>query len=65
MSDVITTPNIADSDGFYAKLIALHDGLSDADSAALNARLVLILANQVGDRRVLDQVLDMASKPGA
>ncbi len=65
MSDVITTPNIADPDGFYAKLIALHDGLSDADSAALNARLVLILANQVGDRRVLDQVLEMASKPGA
>jgi hypothetical protein len=65
MSDVITTPNIADPDGFYAKLIALHDGLSDADSAALNARLVLILANQVGDRRVLDQVLEMASNPGA
>jgi len=65
MSDVITTPNIADPDGFYAKLIALHDGLSDADSAALNARLVLIFANQVGDRRVLDQVLEMASKPGA
>lgn len=65
MSDVITTPNIADPDGFYAKLIALHDGLSDAESAALNARLVLILANQVGDRRVLDQVLEMASKPGA
>lgn len=65
MSDVITTPNIADPDGFYAKLIALHDGLTDADSAALNARLVLILANQVGDRRVLDQVLEMASKPGA
>jgi len=65
MSDVITTPNIADPDGFYAKLIALHDGLSDADSAALNARLVLIFANQVGARRVLDQVLEMASKPGA
>ncbi|MFY0622619.1 MAG: DUF2783 domain-containing protein [Pelagimonas sp.] len=65
MSDVITTPNIADPDGFYAKLIALHDGLTDADSAALNARLVLTLANQVGDRRVLDQVLEMASKPGA
>ena len=40
-------------DDFYAALIAAHDGLSDADSQRLNARLVLLLANQVGDVEVL------------
>jgi hypothetical protein len=54
------TPNIPDPDGFYAELIAIHDGLSDADSHALNARLVLLLANHVGDRDVLRQALEEA-----
>jgi hypothetical protein len=48
-----TEPNIPDPDGLYAALVAAHEGLSDAESAALNARLVFLLANQVGDRRVL------------
>lgn len=53
MTALITTPNIADPDDFYADLIALHDGLSDEESAALNARLILILANHIGDGAVL------------
>ncbi len=57
---VNTSPNIADPDGFYAELIETHDGLSDAQSAALNARLILILANHVGDRAVLSEALSMA-----
>jgi hypothetical protein len=44
VSDLIFTPNIPDPDGFYAELIAAHEGLSDDGSTALNARLVLILA---------------------
>jgi hypothetical protein len=36
-------------DDVYEALIRGHEGLSDAESAAMNARLVLILANQVGD----------------
>ena len=43
------TPNIADPDGFYEAWVAAHEGLSDAESADLDARLVLLLANQVGD----------------
>jgi hypothetical protein len=46
-------PNIPDPDGFYAALVAAHEGLTDAESAALNARLVFLLANQVGDQQVL------------
>ncbi|MEO5843425.1 MAG: DUF2783 domain-containing protein [Caldimonas sp.] len=48
-----TEPNIADPDGFYEAWLAAHDGLSDSESADLDARLVLLLANQVGDMRVL------------
>ncbi|MEM9048063.1 MAG: DUF2783 domain-containing protein [Pseudomonadota bacterium] len=57
---LIVTPNIADPDGFYAELLALHEGLSAAESHALNARLVLVLANQIGDRAVLSAALAAA-----
>ena len=57
---LITTPNIADADGFYAALLAAHRGLTDAQSHAMNARLVLILANHLGDRAVLNQALALA-----
>lgn len=40
-------------DDFYAALLEAHAGLSDILSARLNARLVLLLANQVGDRAIL------------
>ncbi len=55
-----TKPNIVDSDGFYADLLTTHRGLSEADSHALNARLVLILANHIGDTEVLTQALALA-----
>ncbi len=57
---LITKPNIADADGFYARLLATHRGLDDAESHALNARLVLILANHIGDGQVLEQALALA-----
>jgi hypothetical protein len=44
-----TEPNIARPDDFYQALIDAHVGLTEAQSAALNARLILLLANQVGD----------------
>ena len=42
-----TDPNIAQPDDFYQALIDAHAGLSDAQSAALNARLILLLAENV------------------
>ncbi|SOC00639.1 DUF2783 domain-containing protein [Stappia indica] len=53
-------PNLPDPDGFYAELIALHEGLSREDSEALNARLVLVLANHIGDRDVLREAFAAA-----
>ncbi len=59
---LIDTPNIPDPDGFYADLISVHEGLEEAESHALNARLVLILANHVGDRETLSAALDLAKR---
>ena len=61
MVDLTLAPNIPDPDGFYERLIDAHRGLSDADSALLNARLILLLANQLGDRAVLDAALEKAA----
>lgn len=56
------TPNFEDADGFYAALLAVHKGLSEAESHALNARLVLIFANHVGAKVVLAEALIHAAK---
>jgi hypothetical protein len=53
-------PRLADPDGFYQALLDTHAGLSLAESHALNARLVLILANQVGDMARLHAALAAA-----
>jgi hypothetical protein len=47
-------------DAFYDALIAAHHGLSDAQSELLNARLVLLLANHVGDLSVLREAIALA-----
>lgn len=44
-------------DDFYEALIEAHNGLSDEQSEALNARLILLLANHIGDLRVLREAL--------
>jgi hypothetical protein len=54
-------PNINDPDGFYDELIAAHQGLSKQDSDALNARLILVLANHIGSREVLRSALETAA----
>jgi hypothetical protein len=56
-----TKANIAGPDEFYAELLAAHEGLSKAESDALNARLILLLANHIGDRKVLSEALAAAS----
>ncbi|MGY6410178.1 MAG: DUF2783 domain-containing protein [Alkalilacustris sp.] len=62
MTQLATAPTIPDAEGFYAELIAVHEGLSPEASAALNARLILILANQIGDRGVLNAALNEAAR---
>ncbi len=63
MSIDLSTSRLSDPDGFYAALVAAHEGLGDADSALLNARLVMLLANQVGDAATLQACIDAAAAP--
>ncbi|MEM7521850.1 MAG: DUF2783 domain-containing protein [Pseudomonadota bacterium] len=62
MAHLILDPNLPDSDDFYEALLNAHDGLEAADMHALNARLILILANHIGDTSVLTQALDAAKR---
>ncbi|MBM6581966.1 DUF2783 domain-containing protein [Microvirga sp. BT689] len=62
MSTLVTENRFADPDRAYRALIEAHRGLSDDDSAALNTRLVLILANHIGDHSVLQEALALAKQ---
>jgi hypothetical protein len=53
-------PNIADPDAFYAALIDAQRDLTDAECVAFNARLILLLANHVGDMAVLREAIAAA-----
>ena len=55
-----TTPNLEAPDDFYEALIEAHQGLSGDESQALNARLVLLLANHIGSTAVLREALAAA-----
>ena len=50
----------SDADGFYELLLDAHEGLSQSQSEVLNARLILLLANQVGDAGVLAECIAAA-----
>ena len=63
MSRLRTGPNLDDPDGFYEELLSLHEGRSKDESDAITARLVLILANHIGDREVLREAFRAAASP--
>jgi len=58
--ELITTPHLESPDDFYEALIETHRDLDNAASHALNARLVLLLANHIGSLNVLQQAMQAA-----
>lgn len=52
-----THNQLQDADTFYEQLLDAHVGLSREQSELLNARLILLLANQIGDTRVLAECI--------
>jgi hypothetical protein len=64
MSALNTAANISVPDEFYQALIEAHRGLSDEQSELLNARLILLFANHIGDMDVLREAL-AAAREGA
>lgn len=63
--DLITQPNLDAPDDFYEALIDIHRDLTAEQSHALNARLVLLLANHIGRLDILKQALQAARNSGA
>lgn len=61
---LIVAPNIDDADGTYERLISLHEGRDEADSAAVNARLILLLINHIGDPEAVAEAIEFAGKRG-
>lgn len=55
-----TAPRLADPDALYAMLVEAHRGLDAEASRRLDARLVLLLANHVGDEAVLREAVALA-----
>lgn len=60
MATLTLEPNIARPDEFYDALIAIHRDLTVEESAKVNAKLVLLLANHIGDMDVLREALAAA-----
>ncbi len=60
---LIKHPNTAAPDDLYDQLIELHRGLSPEESRAVNARLILLLANHIGDPEVLSEAIELAKSP--
>jgi hypothetical protein len=55
-----TDPNLASPDAFYEALIDMHRGLTEDQSETVNAKLILVLANHIGDLEVLRQAMKIA-----
>jgi hypothetical protein len=55
-----TELNLQDADGFYEQLLNAHEGLSAEQSEQFNMRLILLLANQVGDASILRDCIESA-----
>lgn len=62
---LMTEPNLESPDPFYQALIETHRDLADSESHALNARLVLLLANHIGRQDVLLEALKAARDSGS
>ena len=60
MTTLNVEPNMSRPDDFYESLIALHRDLTPDESSKVNARLILLLANHIGDHQVLDEALRAA-----
>lgn len=60
MTGLVSTLNLADHDGFYEELLRAHEGMTETEVQRFHARLILILANHVGDRATLTEAIGLA-----
>lgn len=60
MSKLDTAVNLSRHDDLYQQLLDLHKGRSEEESARINARLILILMNQIGDDQIVEAAIKLA-----
>jgi hypothetical protein len=60
MQKLILEPNLSSTDDFYQMLIDMHQGLDDAESQLVNAKLILLLSNHIGELGILREAMDIA-----
>lgn len=58
-------PNFTQPDAFYAALTDVHRERSEPESERVNIRLILLLANHIGDQKILEEALEIASQAAA
>jgi phage tail protein X len=59
----VAVKNFENTESFYEALMQAHEGLDESQSQLLNARLILVLANHIGDLTVLKQAIETARLP--
>ncbi|QRG07012.1 DUF2783 domain-containing protein [Xanthobacter dioxanivorans] len=59
-TSLVLTPNIPDPDGYYEELIDSQRNLSEEEAQLMNCKLILLLANHIGNRAVLTEALKAA-----
>ena len=57
---LITEPRLADPDGLYAALIAAYRDMDEDGGQRFNAKLILLLANHIGDAGVIGEAIAIA-----
>ncbi len=62
MRNLATNINLAGHDSLYEMLVGLHDDLSDEESMKANSKLVLLLANHIGDTQIISQAIEIVRK---
>lgn len=60
-----TAPNLTNPDAFYQRLVELHQDRSEEQSRLINASLILLLANHIGDAAVLEEAMQIAAGTAA
>lgn len=63
MAQLITEPNLVGADDIYQRLIEMNEGMNEAEALRVNARLILILINHIGDPEVVLRALALARDP--
>ncbi len=64
-TQVDLSPRLTDVDGFYEHWLNAHKGMSESESFELNARLIMVMANQISDANVIRQCIDAALSASA